>query len=85
MDIELVYFSKDPQQVEARDFLKEFVVRRGILARIIESDQPVESLTVTVNGQSLTDLRKDPRRRGSGMFPRLEDIARIIEHQTWCL
>ena len=85
LDIELIYFSKDPRQVELRDFVKEFVARSGILASITETDQPVKSPTVTVNGQSLCDLRKNPRRSGSRMFPSLEDIARVLEKHSWCL
>lgn len=85
MDIELVFHSKDPRQVRARDFLREFVQKRGILARIVESDRPVESPTVIVDGQALKDLRRKPRGSNPSMYPGLDDIAQVIEKQAWCL
>jgi hypothetical protein len=30
-------------------------------------------------------MRKKPRRKGAGMFPDLDAIARILEQHTWCL
>ena len=85
MDIELVYFSKDPRQAKARAFLHEFVVGRGILAKIVESDRPVKSPTVTVNGRSLSDLRSNPRSDGARMYPGVNEIAQIVEQQAWGL
>lgn len=85
MEVGLVYSSRDPRQQRARDFVINYIKERGILARIIESDEPVESPTVIVNGQTLTDLRQKPRRRGAAMFPDLESIARILEQHAWCL
>lgn len=83
MDIELVYFSKDPRQVRAREFLHDFVSGRGILARIIESDLPVKSPTVTVNGRSITDLRSNPRSNNAPMYPGVSEIAQIVEQEAW--
>ncbi len=85
MEVGLVYSSRDPRQIKARDFLIKYIKERGILARIIESDEPVESPTVIVNGQSLTDLREKPRKKGAAMFPDMEAIARILEKHAWCL
>ncbi len=85
MEVGLVYSSRDPRQMKARNFVINFIRERGILAKVIESDEPVESPTVIVNGQSLTDLRHGPRKKGAAMFPDLEAIARILEQHAWCL
>lgn len=85
MEVGLVYSSSDPRQLKARDFVINYIKERGILARIVESDEPVESPQVIVNGQRLTDLRKKPRKKGAAMFPDLEAIARILEQHAWCL
>ncbi|MEW6412008.1 MAG: hypothetical protein AB1483_05975 [Candidatus Zixiibacteriota bacterium] len=85
MEVGLVYSSRDPRQLKARDFVINFIRERGILAKIIESDEPVDSPTVIVNGQSLTDLRDKPRRKGAAMFPDLDSIAKILEKHAWCL
>ena len=84
MEVGLVYSSKNPRHRKARDFVINYIRERGILARVVESDEPVESPTVIVNGHSLTDMRKKPRRKGA-MFPDLDAIARILEQHTWCL
>ena len=85
MEVGLVYSSQDPRQLRARDFVINYIRERGILAKITESDEPVESPTVILNGHSLTDLRKRPRKRGAAMFPDLEAIAKILEQHAWCL
>lgn len=85
MEIGLVYSSKDPRQQKARDFVRTFVQERGILARIVESDQEVESPIVIINGQALTDLRRKPRSRATGMFPDIKDIAKMLEEHVWSL
>ncbi|UCD63701.1 MAG: hypothetical protein JSW34_13315 [Candidatus Zixiibacteriota bacterium] len=85
MEVGLVYSSKDPRQVKARDFVINFIKERGILANVVESDEPVESPTVIINGLTLTDLRTKPRRKNAGMFPDLATLARILEKQAWCL
>ncbi len=85
MEIGLIYSRKDPRQAEARDFVRRFCQERGILARIIESEQPVESPTIVINGQALRDRRQQPREESSRMFPALDDIARAIEQHVWAL
>ncbi len=85
MEIGLVYSSKDPRQREARDFVRQFVQDRGILARIYESDQPVDSPTLIINGQALTDLRKQSRDKGHSIFPSIKEIARALDRYTWSL
>ena len=42
MEIGVIYSSKDPRQTQARDFVMRFVQEHGILARIVESEQPVK-------------------------------------------
>lgn len=85
MEIGLVYSSKDPRQREARNFVWRYVQERGILARIVEEDRPVQTPTVIVNGRELTDLRSKPRGGTSEMFPSLEHIAKALEEHVWCL
>ncbi|MBK7142173.1 MAG: hypothetical protein IPH75_08850 [bacterium] len=85
MEIGLIYSEKDPQQSAARNFVHRFVKERGILANIIESDQPVTSPTIIINGRSLTDLRRSPRETSTRMFPNIDDIARALEQHFWSL
>ena len=83
MEIGLIYSRKDPRQAQAREFVKKYIRERGILARIVESDQPVHSPTVVINGHALRDQRKAPRSKDAGMYPSFEDIARAIEKEIW--
>lgn len=85
MEIGLIYSKKDPRQTEARDFLRRFVQQRGIVARIIESEQPVTSPTVIINGQTLSEQRSKPRHSGARMFPSFDDIAHALERHLWSL
>ncbi len=85
MEIGLIYSEKDPQQSAARNFVHRFVKERGILANIVESDQPVVSPTIIINGRALTDLRRLPREAGTRMFPNIDDIARALEQHFWSL
>ena len=83
MEIGLIYSSKDPRQVQAREFVKKFVNERGVLADIIESEQPVKSPTVIVNGQALKDQRQKPRQKHEPMYPSTTDIAHFLERHLW--
>ena len=85
MEIGLIYSRKDPRQTKARDFLKRFVRERGVLASIVESEQPVPSPTLIINGHALKDQRRKPRGKKPAMYPSLEDIARAVEQHIWCL
>jgi hypothetical protein len=85
MEIGLIYSRKDPVQTEASDFVKRFVRERGILAKIIESDQPVKSPTVIINGQALRDQRKRPREKNPKMYPTIQDIAHALERHIWSI
>jgi hypothetical protein len=85
MEIGLIYSNKDPQQTDTRNFVRNFINERGILARVIESIQPVTSPTVIINGHTLRDLRQAPREINPRMFPSHDDIARAIEQHLWSL
>ena len=85
MKIGLIYSRKDPRQTKARDFVRKFVREHGILAHIVESEQPVESPTVIIDGHTLRDNRTAPRGSKSVMYPSTDDIARALEEHIWCL
>ena len=85
MEIGLIYSKTDPRQAEARDFVKRFVEQRGIVARIIESEQPVASPTLIINGQTLSEQRIKPRGAAARMFPGVDDIAYALERHIWSL
>jgi hypothetical protein len=85
MEIALIYSNQDPKQTETRNFLRSFLHDRGILARVVESVQPVTSPTLIVNGHALRDLRHSPRGKNPRMFPDNEDIAAAIEQHLWSL
>ena len=85
MEIGLIYSEKDPRQTKARDFIRRFIRERGILAHIVESEQPVKSLTFVVDGHTLVDKRQTPRRGQPSMYPSIEDLARILDERIWCL
>ena len=85
MDIGIIYSSRDPKQLKAREFVRNFINQRGILANYRESDQPVKSPKLIINGQALFDQRQKPRKQGSSMFPDIKSIAKLLEYHTWCL
>ncbi len=85
MEIGLIYSKDDPRQTEARDFVHRFIRERGILARVVESNQPVKSPTLIINGHALKDQRTEQRTSRHAMFPALSDIARALEQHLWSL
>ena len=86
MEIGLTYSSKDPRQARTRDFVKSFIRERGILARFIESEQPVQVPTITVNGCPVTDYSgPDKSNKHRSRFPTRQDIAHALEKSIWCL
>ena len=85
MDIKLIYSRKDPRQTRARNFVRRFVRERGILARIIETEQAVTSPTVIINGEALTERRSRARSPEPRMYPGIDDIARALERHIWSL
>lgn len=86
MDIGLVYSDKDPRQTRARDFLRRFIRERGVQANFYEKKQDVNSPTLIINGQTLTDLRRKPREgQENRMYPAIPDMAKALERHIWCL
>ena len=85
MDIGLVYSQKDPRQTKTRDFVRDFVKRRGILASIFETQSDVSSPTLIINGLKLTDQRRAPREESPQMYPSIRDIADALERHVWSL
>jgi hypothetical protein len=86
MDIGLVYSDKDPRQRKARDFVREFLSKRGMLATLRESQSDdVKSPTLIVNGRALKDLRERPRDIDAPMFPTIKDMAEALERYLWSL
>ena len=85
MDIGLVYSQKDPRQTVARDFVRDFVKKRGILARIFETQKDVSSPTIIIDGLTLTEQRRTPREKNPSMYPGLRDIAEALERHVWTL
>ena len=83
MEINFIYSKDDPHQARARNFVKQFLTDRGVLAKVIESDQPVKSPTMVINGQILTDSRRKPRESNPRMYPGIDDIAEILEKHIW--
>jgi len=85
MDIGLVYSDKDPRQTKARDFLRDFIRERGVQANVFEIRKDVSSPTLIINGQTLEDLRRQPREGQAQMFPTLKHIAEALERHIWGL
>lgn len=85
MDIGLTYSARDPRQAKTRDFLRKFVRETGVHARLVETERNVSSPTVVVNGQTLKDLRSQPRSESPRMFPGIPDIAQLLEQHLWCV
>lgn len=85
MDIGFVYSQKDPRQTKARDFVLEFVQKRGILARVVEAHSDVESPTLIIDGLTLKDQRSKPREDKPRMYPSIKDIAEALERHVWSL
>ena len=87
MEIGLIYSSKDPKQAKTCDFVKRFVREHGILARIVESEQPVKVPTITLDGCTIVDSGKTvgAEKNGRGRFPSTKEIAKALEKSAWCL
>ena len=85
MQIGFIFSSKDPKQKRARDYIKGFIEQHGILAEFAESDRPVSSPTLYIDGIAISDNRKQPRENNSAMFPDIPQIKEMLEYHTWCL
>ncbi len=87
MEIGLIYSSKDPKQAKTCDFVKRFVREHGILARIVESEQPVKVPTITLDGCTIVGSAQPNAdgKGGVGKFPSTKEIAKALEKSIWCL
>ncbi len=87
MEIGVIYSSKDPRQTQARDFVMRFVQEHGILAHIVESEQPVKAPSITIDGCTVVGSGAvQPRKNGlAAHFPSTKEIARALEKCIWCL
>jgi len=85
MDIGIVYSQKDPRQTKARDFVVNFVKKRGILAQVFEAHSDVDSPTLIINGHTLKEQRQTPREDQPQMYPSIKDIAEALERHCWTL
>jgi hypothetical protein len=85
MEIGLIYSKSDPRQAQTRNFVHRFLAEHGVLAEVVEEDQPVKSPTLIINGFTLTDMRQRPRETNAQMFPAIEDVARALEEHLWCI
>lgn len=85
MEIGLIYSRTDPRQQEARNFVQRWIMERGILADIVESEQPVQSPTLVINGHTIQDRRTAPRVQNAPMFPDLRTIEHALERHCWSL
>lgn len=85
MEIGVVYSSKDPEQLETRNFIREFINERGILAKYFEIDRPVKSPRIVIDGETLFDQRETPRMNQKKAFPDIKAVAKRLEYHSWCL
>ncbi len=83
IDISIIYSSTDPRQELARRFVRRYVEERGVLARITESEQPVQSPILIINGHTLADQRMLPRDLKPSMYPTLADMERALDEHVW--
>jgi len=86
MEIGLTYSSKDPRQIQTRDFVRKFIKDRGILAHLVENEQPVKVLTISINGCCISDnvyIAAAGKRKVQ--FPTIDNIARALERNIWSL
>jgi len=87
MEIGLIYSAKDPKQAQTADFVKRFVQEHGILARFVESEQPVKAPMITVDGCTIVGSGQavGGDKNGLGRFPSTKEIAKALERRIWCL
>lgn len=81
MEIGLVYASDDPKQTKTRDFVRKFIKEHGILARIVESEQPVKTARISINGCCLNE--SSGKRKPKVLS--FKQIARALEQNVWSI
>ncbi len=86
MEIGLTYSSKDPRQIQTRDFVRKFIKDRGILAHLVENEQPVKAPTISINGCCISeDVYTAAAGKERAKFPTMNDIAQALERNIWSL
>ena len=86
MEIGLTYSSKDPRQIQTRDFVRKFIKDRGILAHLVENEQPVKAPTISIDGCCISDnIYTAATNRRKIKFPTMDDIAQALERNIWSL
>lgn len=86
MKIGLIYSGKDPRQIEARDFLRDYVREHGILAHMIEREGSVPSPQISIDGCLVYGKPMSGDKCDAGCsFPSLSDIAAALERNSWSL
>ncbi|MEW6050711.1 MAG: hypothetical protein AB1644_06570 [Candidatus Zixiibacteriota bacterium] len=65
--------------------MQRWISERGILADIVESEQPVKSPKLIINGHTIEERRTGTRAQNSPMFPDLRAIERALERHLWSL
>jgi len=84
MEIGLICSKSDPRQAHARNFVFRYLAEHGVLAKVVEEDQPVKSPMLIINGYTLMDMRQQQRDCEAPMFPGVEEMARALEEHVWC-
>lgn len=85
MEIGVIFSSKDPEQLETRNFIRDFINERGILAKYYELDRPVDSPRIVIDGETLFDQRENRRLNQKQKFPDIKAVAKRLEYHSWCL
>ena len=87
MDIGLVYSGADPNHLRTRDFVKEFVRDRGILANIIETERSVPVPEITIDGCRVSVARVETSAQGRNTLRLLsiQELAQALERTIWSL
>ena len=85
MEIGFIYSKKDSRLAATRRFVRDYCRQRGILAQITETEQPVETTQIIINGVSLVeDSTSSPENKTTTILSR-ETIARALERCYWSL
>lgn len=87
MEIGVIYSGKDPNQLITRDFVRKFVKERGILAKIIEKEKPVQVPEIIIDGCRInkTTDKNSIKERKSLIPLTIQDIAKALEKTIWSL
>jgi len=82
MEIGIIYSSQDPQQLKIHDFLVDFIKEHGVLAHLVERNEPVKEPSITIDGLPVPQFMSRTRKQAHLIQER---IARSIEEHIWDL